>query len=124
MIIVYGYYQRTRLLGFYQGCFKIVQLGFNDFWDLVFKRYSNPFSLFDELIESNQFNDFIMTLNTKYIEDLEYELWLHKVYDKSFEEFKKDISISRDAQAGYMDEEDVKATVKKSNEILSNFTPQ
>lgn len=90
----------------------------------MFKRYSNPFSLFDELIESNQFNDFIMTLNTKYIEDLEYELWLHKVYDKSFEEFKKDISISRDAQAGYMNEEDVKATVKKSNEILSNFTPQ
>ena len=90
----------------------------------MFKRYSNPFSLFDELIESNQFNDFIVTLNTKYIEDLEYELWLHKVYDKSFEEFKKDISISRDAQAGYMNEEDVKATVKKSNEILSNFTPQ
>ena len=91
---------------------------------MVFKRYSNPFSLFDELIESNQFNDFIMNLNTKYIEDLEYELWLHKVYDKSFEEFKKDISISRDAQAGYMNEEDVKATVKKSNEILSNFKPQ
>ena len=91
---------------------------------MVFKRYSSPFSLFDELIESNQFNDFIVTLNTKYIEELEYELWLHKVYDKSFEEFKKDISISRDAQAGYMNEEDVKATVKKSNEILSNFTPQ
>lgn len=91
---------------------------------MVFKRYSSPFSLFDELIESNQFNDFIVTLNTKYIEDLEYDLWLHKVYDKSFEEFKKDISISRDAQAGYMDEEDVKATVKKSNEILSNFKPQ
>lgn len=90
----------------------------------MFKRYSNPFSLFDELIESNQFNDFIITLNTKYIEDLEYDLWLHKVYDKSFEEFKKDISISRDAQTGYMNEEDVKATVKKSNEILSNFTPQ
>ena len=90
----------------------------------MFKRYSNPFSLFDELIESNQFNDFIVTLNTKYIEDLEYDLWLHKVYDKSFEEFKKDISISRDAQAGYMNEEDVKATVKKSNEIFSNFTPQ
>ena len=91
---------------------------------MVFKRYSSPFSLFDELIESNQFNDFIVTLNTKYIEDLEYDLWLHKVYDKSFEEFKKDISISRDAQAGYMNEEDVKTTVKKSNEILSNFTPQ
>ena len=91
---------------------------------MVFKRYSSPFSLFDELIESNQFNDFIVTLNAKYIEDLEYDLWLHKVYDKSFEEFKKDISISRDAQAGYMDEEDVKATVKKSNEILSNFKPQ
>ncbi len=91
---------------------------------MVFKRYSNPFSLFNELIESNQFNDFIITLNQKYLDDIEYDLWLHKVYDKSFEEFKKDISISRDAQAGYMNEEDVKATVKKSNEILSNFTPQ
>lgn len=91
---------------------------------MVFKRYSNPFSLFNELIESNQFNDFIITLNQKYLDDIEYDLWLHKVYNKSFEEFKKDISISRDAQAGYMNEEDVKATVKKSNEILSNFTPQ
>lgn len=90
----------------------------------MFKRYSNPFSLFDELIESNQFNDFITALNAKYIEDIEYDLWLHKVYNKSFEEFKKDISISRDAQAGYMEEKDIKATVKKSNDILSNFNPQ
>lgn len=90
----------------------------------MFKRYSNPFSLFDELIESNQFNDFIITLNTKYIEDIEYDLWLHKVYDKSFEEFKKDIQLSSDAQAGYMDEDDVKTTVKKSKDILSGFTPR
>ena len=91
---------------------------------MVFKRYSNPFSLFDELIESNQFNDFIATLNDTYIQEFEYNLWLHKVYDRSFEEFKKDISISRDAQAGYMDDEDIKATVKKSNDILGNFNPQ
>ena len=91
---------------------------------MVFKRYSSPYSLFDELIETNQFSDFISTLNDKAIEDLEYELWLHKIYDKSFEQFKKDVIMSRDAQAGYMDENEIKTTVKKSNEILSSFKPQ
>ena len=91
---------------------------------MVFKRYSSPYSLFDELIETNQFSDFISTLNDKVIEDLEYELWLHKIYDKSFEQFKRDIIMSRDAQAGYMDETEIKTTVKKSNEILSSFKPQ
>ena len=91
---------------------------------MVFKRYSSPYSLFDELIETNQFSDFISTLNDKVIEDLEYELWLHKIYDKSFEQFKKDVIMSRDAQAGYMDENEIKTTVKKSNEILSSFKPQ
>ena len=91
---------------------------------MIFKRYSSPFSLLDPLIENNQLSDFITTIHNKYVEDLEYELWLHKVYDKSFEEFKKDMSISKDAQSGYMEDEDIKTTVKKSYDILSNFRPQ
>ena len=40
------------------------------------------------------------------------------------EQFKRDIIMSRDAQAGYMDETEIKTTVLKSNEILSSFKPQ
>ena len=91
---------------------------------MVFKRYSNPISLFDELIENNQFSDFIDTLYDKYIEEFTYDYWIHKVFDKSFDDFKKEIQLSNDAQHGYMDEEDVKTTINKSYDILSNFKPQ
>lgn len=91
---------------------------------MVFKRYSNPLSLFDELIENNQFSDFIDTLNDKYIEEFTYDYWIHKVFDKSFDDFKKEIKLSNDAQVGYMNEEDIKATINKSKDILSNFKPQ
>lgn len=91
---------------------------------MIFKRYSNPFSLLDELIETNQFSDYVSFIPTKFEEDIEFKVWLHKVFDKSFNEFKKDIKLSNDAQVGYMKEEDVKTTIQKSNEILSNFIPQ
>ena len=76
------------------------------------------------LIETNRFNDFINTLHDKYIEELNYEYWLHRVFSKSYPEFKEEIQLSNDAQRGYMDDEDIKTTVNKSKEILSNFTPQ
>lgn len=91
---------------------------------MIFKRYSNPFSLLDELIETNQFSDYVSFIPTKFEEDIEFKVWLHKVFDKSFNEFKKDIKLSNDAQVGYMKEEDVKTTIQKSNDILSNFIPQ
>ena len=76
------------------------------------------------LIENNKFSDFIITLNERYIEEFTYDYWIHKVYDKSYDEFKEEIRLSNDAQRGYMDIEDIKATINNSNEILSNFKPQ
>ena len=76
------------------------------------------------LIENNKFSDFIITLNERYIEEFTYDYWIHKVYDRSYDEFKEEIRLSNDAQRGYMDIEDIKATINNSNEILSNFKPQ
>ena len=78
----------------------------------------------DSLIEYNQFSEFISTMINIRDDELLFEVWLHKCYDKTFNEFKKDIQLSSDAQAGYMDEDDVKTTVKKSKDILSGFTPR
>lgn len=91
--------------------------------DLIFKRYSSPFSLFDELIENDMLSDFINTLIEKNNEDLELKVWLHKVYDKSFSEFTSNIH-SQSAHAETMDEEEAKTTIRKSYEMLSNFQPQ
>ena len=91
--------------------------------DLIFKRYSSPFSLLDELIENDMLSDFIDTLLEKYNEDIEMNVWLHKVHDRSFNEFSNSIH-NQDAQLDEMDIEEVKTTVKKSKEILSNFQPQ
>lgn len=90
----------------------------------MFKRYANPFYLFDNLIENNEFSDYISSVNSKYIEELEYDVWLHKAYNQSFNEFRDNIQLTRDAQSGYMNEEDVKTTIQNSSDILSNFTPQ
>ena len=76
------------------------------------------------LIENNKFSDFIIALNERYIEEFTYDYWIHKVYDKSYDEFKEEIRLSNEAQRGYMDIEDIKATINNSNEILSNFKPQ
>ena len=78
----------------------------------------------DSLIENNQFSEFISTMINIRDDELLFEVWLHKCYDKTFNEFKKDIQLSSDAQAGYMDEDDIKTTVKKSKDILSGFTPR
>ena len=68
-------------------------------------------------------SDFIDTLVEKNNEDIELKVWLHKVYDKSFSEFTKNIH-SQDAQIEEMDMEEAKTTVMKSYEILSNLQPQ
>lgn len=60
--------------------------------DLVFKRYSSPFLLIDTLIANNQFCDFILDLLDTINEEKVYELWMHKVFDKEYEDFRKQFS--------------------------------
>ena len=91
---------------------------------MIFKRYSSPFILIDELIESNQFDDFIPTIINNRNDDLLFEVWLHKVYDKSFTEFKDSVDTSTIAQTEALTEDEIKTTIKKSKEMLSDFKPQ
>lgn len=91
---------------------------------MIFKRYSSPFILIDELIESNQFNDFIPTIINNRNDDLLFEVWLHKVYDKSFTEFKESVDTSELAQTEALTEDEIKTTINKSKEMLSDFKPQ
>ena len=93
--------------------------------DLLFKRYASPFILIDNLILTNSSSSFIDDLidfiNEEKEEQVQWEFFLHKVFDKSWKEFCDELI----AQESINDEKiDLGATVKKSKNMLNNFTPE
>lgn len=92
--------------------------------DLVFKRYSSPFLLLDTLIENGKFLEFIMELLEIYNDEQIYELWLHKVFDKSFSEFKNSaVRKQSTEEVPVMDNKQISSIIKDSYEMLNNFKP-
>jgi hypothetical protein len=89
--------------------------------DLLFKKYADPFSLLTCYIQTSRFCEFINAFCEQKIEDDRWEYFLHKVWDKSYEEFREALQVTQDLQD--MSENDVEATVKKSMDILGNFNP-
>lgn len=92
------------------------------FMDLLFRRYADPFSLLTGYIQTSRFCEFINTVCEQKIEDDRWEFYLHKVWDKTYTEFRDALQVSQDLQA--MSESDMEATVKKSMAILGNFNPE
>ena len=90
--------------------------------DLLFVRYASPFVLLDGLIMTNSLNnfvdDFFDFINEERKEKTEWEFFLHKVYDQSWSDFIKDIEQSENQK-----QVDLGATLVKSKNMLSNFTP-
>ena len=90
--------------------------------DLLFTRYASPFVLLDGLILTNSLNnfvnDFFNLINEERKEKSQWEFFLHKVYDKSWNEFVNDIETSENQTPI-----DLGATLVKSKNMLSNFTP-
>ena len=69
------------------------------------------------------FSDFIPTIINNHNDELLLGVWLHKVYDKSFDEFKKSLNTDV-AQVEYLSGDEIKTTINKSKDILSDFKPQ
>ena len=90
--------------------------------DLLFTRYASPFVLLDGLIITNSLNNFVNEffniINEERKEKSQWEFFLHKVYDKSWNEFVNDIETSENQTPI-----DLGATLVKSKNMLSNFTP-
>lgn len=90
--------------------------------DLLFKRYANPFSLLDGYIQTSRFCEFIENFCEQKVEDDRWEFYLHRVWDKSYTDFKDALLTTQGAQS--MSDADVEATVKQSMDILGNFNPE
>ena len=91
------------------------------FMDLLFQRYADPFSLIDGYIRTGRFCEFIDSFSGLYSESERWEYFLHKVWDKSYEEFKKSLQTTQDLQS--MSDAAIETTVKNSLDILGNFIP-
>lgn len=88
--------------------------------DLLFKRYASPFILLDTCIDSGRLSDFILELIEIHNEEIQWEFYIHRVHDKSFEEFKKSLQ----PRSNKVDDEQLEATILDSSKILEGFIPQ
>lgn len=98
--------------------------------DLLHKRYASPFSLLDKLIENKQFNEYVPFLLNKEAKDrdeqLLWEYYLHKVFNKSFNEFRKETFAQSEGESKKNDATDEakrNEIIEKSNAILNGFVP-
>ncbi len=90
--------------------------------DLLFKRYASPFLLLDQFILCGQFEDFVPELIELDDHDRLWEVWLNKTtFDgRSFIQWKEDVLHP---QGETVSEQELKATITKSFNIIKGFTP-
>ena len=69
------------------------------------------------------FSSHIDTLNEKVMFDFEFKVWLHKVDDKSFNDWRDELHSKAEARSIRIDENELKTTVLKSSNILNSFEP-
>ena len=89
--------------------------------DRLFKRYACPFSLMDGYIQTSRFREFIHAFVDEMKEGEMWEFYLHRVWDKSYDEFREALHTTQKEQA--LTDDEIEATVKKSMNILGNFNP-
>lgn len=88
--------------------------------DLLFRRYASPFLLLDEVIKNNRLSEFVTEVMKSENERQTWEFYLHKVFDKSYSDFKESLGTVESTKPP---EADLEATVKSSENILNNFKP-
>lgn len=89
--------------------------------DALFSKYARPFDLLDGMIITGRLADFINEFWNLENDRKAWEFYLHKVYDKSYEDFRK--SMPNQTKAEPVSTEQIGATIKNSKNILDGFTP-
>lgn len=96
-----------------------------DFWDLLLSRYTaDPFFVMDNLLQNNRLCDFIDNLVKKYNKDttesIQWELWLHKVHDKSFSDFLKSLGVTPTEKKEHKDIETIFEETQDVYKLFNN----
>lgn len=67
-------------------------------------------------------SEFIDTVNTETEENAKWDIFLHKVWDKSYNEFNEAIKVEQDNKN--MSASEIETTIQMSEDILANFNPE
>ena len=90
--------------------------------DLLSKRYASPFLLLDEYIEAGCLAEFIDEffdiVNQENEDQVMWDYYLHRVFDKSYEEFVNQCKKEPEKPV------DFKAAINNSISILEGFVPE
>lgn len=86
--------------------------------DLLSRRYASPIFILEQMISYGGFSEFISSLYDFDNDTKLWEIYLHKIYNKSFEEFK--VSLMQNKSSA----EKLETTVINSFEILQRFKPE
>lgn len=93
--------------------------------DMLFQRYANPMAMMNGMIKTRRFTEFVDEFLKLYTEDMKekvlWELWLHRIFDKSYPEF---VRSQDDKTAAPPTQEDTIGIVKESLAILNGFAPE
>lgn len=91
--------------------------------DLLHQRYASPFPFIDEMIKHCRFGEFVDSFIRKVLkeknEKMTWEFFIHRIYDKSFNEFKEE--LENDARNQNMSEQDVEATIQQTTDMVNEF---
>ena len=85
--------------------------------DLLFSKYANPFLLLDNYIQTGRFLNFILKFIEINNDEKIYDVWIHKIYDQSYEDFKESINSKNEE----MDERKIETTINESRNMLNDF---
>ena len=93
--------------------------------DMLLSKYACPFDFMDGMIQTGRFSEFVKKIieidNSKREEEQMWQVYLHKVFDKSYNEFRDSLKSENNAK---MSESDITTTVNDSKNILINFIPE
>lgn len=93
--------------------------------DRLYQRYADPFSFINGMIRTGRFcefvSDFIYATNSEKEEKANWEIWLHKVFEMSYKDFKQSIEDTRINQQ--TTQEQLETTMNESRDMLNDFNP-
>ncbi len=92
--------------------------------DLLHKRYASPFPLLDRYICYGGFGDYIELIVLQRNEERLWDLYLHSLPDKSFDDWKAGLNAKKGKQNIEVKKGSMKETVKSSEDILLYFCPE
>lgn len=85
---------------------------------MLCQRYGNPAFFIDQMLETEQFYEFcidvVKAFNKERKEAREWEVWLHKVYDKTWSDFIKP------QQTESIDKEQVAQQIRDIHEMATS----